>query len=362
MGMGRFGFIIHPLSVREDVARKYPIARLLPERAVEWAIKHMRPRVVSHITGVRSATGAETEGWFVGCPLSPRQFMTLPVDFVIGKVIEAGRVAQEAGAKIVGLGAFTSVVGDAGISINDALEIAVTTGNSYTVATAVQGAFQAAELMGHRTGEAVGAVVGATGSIGRVCSQMMAEVLPQLILVGLEERPLRALAEQLSAKTQVSVSLNGTSALRAADIVVTVTSAVDTVINAEDLKPGAVVCDVARPRDVSRQVAEQRQDVLVVEGGVVAVPGDVEFGFDFGFPPKTAYACMSETMILALEGRYEPFSLGRELSLERVREIAALADKHGFRLAGFRSFERAVTDADIDRARTAAAAAARVGS
>jgi len=39
-----------------------------------------------------------------------------------------------------------------------------------------------------------------------------------------------------------------------------------------------------------------------------------------------------------------------------VREIAALAEKHGFRLAGFRSFERAVTDADIERVRTAAAA------
>jgi len=111
------------------------------------------------------------------------------------------------------------------------------------------------------------------------------------------------------------------------------------------------VCDVARPRDVSWRVAKERDDVLVIEGGVVAVPGDVEFGFDFGFPPKTAYACMSETMILALEGRYESFTLGKDVSVEQVREISALADKHGFKLAGFRSFERAVTEEHIERIR-----------
>ena len=77
-------------------------------------------------------------------------------------------------------------------------------------------------------------------------------------------------------------------ALRNADVVITVTSAVDTVIEPSYLKPGAVVCDVARPRDVSRQVAQLRPDVLVIEGGVVDVPGDVEFNFNFGFPPKTA--------------------------------------------------------------------------
>ena len=84
--------------------------------------------------------------------------------------------------------------------------------------------------------------------------------------------------------------------------------------------------------------------MLVIEGGAVEVPGEVDFHFNFGFPPRTSYACMAETMILALENRYENFSLGRELSLERVREIARLAAKHGFKLAGFRSFERQVTD------------------
>ena len=45
-------------------------------------------------------------------------------------------------------------------------------------------------------------------------------------------------------------------------------------------------------------------------------------------------------MILALEQRYESFTLGRDLTVAQVEEISKLADKHGFKLAGFRSFER----------------------
>jgi hypothetical protein len=40
--------------------------------------------------------------------------------------------------------------------------------------------------------------------------------------------------------------------------------------------------------------------------------------------------------------------------LERVREIAGLAAKHGFRLAGFRSFERQVTQEYIEGVKKAA--------
>lgn len=356
--MGTFGFIIHPISGRADVGRKYAFARYLPERAVEYLLRYIPPSVVSHITGVQGAEGARAEGWFVGCPLTPRQFMELPADYVLGKITKAARLAQESGAKIVGLGAYTSVVGDAGVTVARGVDIAVTTGNTYTVATALEGAVQAAELMGLTPAAARAAVMGATGSIGRVCAMLLAETVAELVLVGRDEAKLAAVRQEIG-REDVTISTDPDVALPQADIILTVTSAVDTVIEPAHLKPGAVVCDVARPRDVSRAVAQQRRDVLVIEGGVVAVPGQVEFGFDFGFPPRTSYACMAETMLLALEERYEPFSLGRELELAKVHEIRRLAAKHGFKLAGFRSFERAVTAEQIERTREAAAAARR---
>jgi fatty aldehyde-generating acyl-ACP reductase len=57
---------------------------------------------------------------------------------------------------------------------------------------------------------------------------------------------------------------------------------------------------------------------------------------------------MAEAMILALEGRYESYTLGRDITVEQVEEIASLAEKHGFRLGGFRSFERAVTGEEVE--------------
>jgi len=352
--MERFAFVIHPLDVR-DVARKFSFTRFLPASVVEWAIKFLPPQKVAHITGIRSPY-AEAEGWFVSCPLTARQIMSLPPDYVVEKIIQAGHLAEMLGAKILGLGAFTKVVGDAGVSIAKRLRIPVTTGNSYTVATAVEGTKEAARLMGHDLTTAVVAVVGATGAIGRVCAELLGREARELVLVGRDRGKLEAVADRILYRTgrAAKISTDIVRALREADVVITVTSAVDTVIEPEYLKPGAVVCDVARPRDVSRRVALERPDVLVIEGGVVAVPGDVDFRFDFGFPPRTAYACMAETMILALERRYESFTLGRELSTEKVEEIAALAKKHGFKLAGFRSFERALDASTIEEIKMAA--------
>lgn len=353
--MERFAFIIHPVHPRRDVARKYPIARYLPERLVEWLMmKLFKPRVISRVTGVKSLTGVEAEGWLVGCPLSPRQILELDEEFVFGTIAECGRVAAQQGAKVVGLGAFTSVRGDKGLTIQRKLEgvINVTSGNCYTTYTAIEGLFQAAEMMNIDVSSARAAVVGATGSIGQVCAKIVAQKVPQVSLIGRDEQRLARVADALRNGSRTSVRAStDIGVLRDADLVVTVSSAVDTLIKPEHLKSGAVVCDVARPRDVSKQVAESRNDVLVIEGGVVEVPGDVDFGFNFGFPPKTAYACMAETMMMALEGTYEPYSLGRDLDADKTLRIGEIARKHGFKLAGFRSFEREVTQEEVERIR-----------
>ncbi len=357
--MEKFAFIIHPFDVRRDVAKKggvYSVAKFLPEPAVEWGIQFKSPIVMSHITGIKSPTGAEAEGWFIGCPLTPKQLLTLPTEFVYKRLIQCGKLAESLGAGIIGLGAFTSVVGDGGVTVAENLDIAVTTGNSYTVATAVEGGLDAAQRMGINLENAKVAVVGATGSIGRTCALMLAPKCAEIALIGRDVARLDAVARELPGAC-VRLYDDVHLGLRDADLVITVTSARDAVIEPEDLKSGSVICDVARPRDVSVRVAKERDDVLVIEGGVVAVPGsEADFHFTFGFPPKTAYACMSETIMLALDKRYESFTLGKEVSVGQAEETGRLALKHGFRLAGYRSFEKAVTDQTIDDTRRRAAA------
>jgi predicted amino acid dehydrogenase len=353
----RFAFILHPISAR-DIARKYAVARFLPDRMLEAIMARMSAQQISTITGLESPTGARAEGWFVGCTVTTRQFIERDESKTVPKVIEAAQLAASLGAEIVGLGAFTAIVGDGGRQVADAVDIGVTTGNSYTVATAVEGAIRGAEVMGVDPANATVAVMGATGSIGRVCAHLLADQVERIVLIGRRKEALEEVAGEVSGTgAEVEISTSPAESLPQAHVVVTVTSALDAVIEPEMLRPGAVVCDVARPRDVSVRVAEERDDVLVIEGGSVRVPGsDLSFNFDFGFPPGTAYACMAETMILALEGHTDDYSLGKRLTVERVREVSSLADRHGFELSGFRSFERQVDDETIERIRERAIA------
>ncbi|MBT9176630.1 MAG: Aminotransferase PigE [Firmicutes bacterium] len=353
--MTKFAFILHPI-VADDIARKFKFTKRWPESWKEKFVRFMPPLKVSHITGVRSEHAA-TEGYFVACPLTSRQLLgEVSTDEAIKKIVWAGRIAEKLGADIVGLGALTSVVGDAGITVADNLKIGVTTGNSYTVATAVMASRLAAKKMDIEISEAHVVVVGATGSIGQVCARLMAKDAKHLTLVARNLERLVQVTKRIGDESGITpaVTADVNASLATADIVIAVTSALDCVVDPRLLKPGAVVCDVARPRDVSEEVAKLRPDVLIVDGGVVEVPGDVNFRFNFGFPPRMSYACMAETMVLALEGKVGDYSLGRDISLEQVEEITQLADKHGFKLAGFRSFERAVTDEKIAEIRTRA--------
>ncbi|SNT05567.1 Predicted amino acid dehydrogenase [Anaerovirgula multivorans] len=347
--MEKFAFLIHPIGI-DDIYRKYKGLKLLPETFVERLASRISPSEVSHITNLCSPYN-QAEGWFIGLPLTTRMMTVLPEKKVIDKIIEAGKVAEKKGAKILGLGAHTSVVGDAGVTIAENLNIAVTTGNSYTVAAAYEATKDALRLLGRKIEDSEVTIVGANGSIGRVCAELACRDSKKLTLVGTNLDKLEGVKDNLKKKYEevdIECTIDLRKGMRNADAVITVTSSIEEIIYPEDIKSGAVVCDVARPRDVSKRVKDMRNDVLVIEGGVIQVPEEVEFNFNFGFPPKQAYACMAETMILALEKRYDNFSLGRDIHIEKVDEINKLAKKHGFKLAGFRSFERVVNEEYID--------------
>jgi predicted amino acid dehydrogenase len=288
-----FAFIIHPIDPKRDVSRKYPfLGRHLTERQIDFFSTFFPPVYISEINGITSrATGKEVQGWFVACPYTPRRMLELPERAVYRKIIQTGHLAEKLGAQILGLGAFTSVVGDAGVTIARALD---------------------------------------------------------------ELRSRLAVRARAGLRTSISMD-----ALSDVQLILTVTSAVHDVIRPEHLRPGSVICDVARPRDVSAMVAAVRDDILVIDGGMVEIPGPVDFHFNFGFPPGNAYACMAETMALSLEGRFEDYTLGKHITRQRVEEITAIAEKHGFRLSGFRSFEREVTAAQIESIRQRAQQARR---
>ncbi|MDD2212652.1 MAG: saccharopine dehydrogenase NADP-binding domain-containing protein [Clostridia bacterium] len=346
--MEKFSFVIHPLTL-QDYTRKFPAAGYLPDFVLQGMARVLPPFKVSEIKGISSAW-AQAEGEFVCCPLTSRQLLQLPAEVTLDKIRGAVKLAARNGAKLVGLGALPSFVSEGGRLIAKEVGIPITTGSSYTVFIALEGIKEAAKLMEIDWAGANVLILGAAGSIGSVCACFLARENRSLTLVARQRNKLEKLAAKILYETGLAakITANMQEALGEADIVIAATSALDIPVEPEALKPGAVVCDVARSRDVSLKVAGKREDVLVIEGGVVAVPGKPEFNFNFGIPPGKCYACMAEVMILALEKRYESFSLGKEMTLRQVKEIGGLAQKHGFKLAGLRSFGKNLTWREIE--------------
>src|SRR5690554_4385832 len=105
---GQFGFIVHPLDL-SDIYSKFSFAKRLPKPMLQALMRHAPAIHVSHATGIETPH-QRAEGWFVAVPLTAEQMIAMPTEVVLNKIIQAGRKAQQRGAKIVGLGAFTSVV------------------------------------------------------------------------------------------------------------------------------------------------------------------------------------------------------------------------------------------------------------
>lgn len=347
----KFAFVIHPLRtslIANDPRFRW--TRRLPPRLVELVAAQIPPLYLSKIRGIRSqATGEETEGILLTLGTTPREMMRRPPAFTYRRLIRAARMAERMGARLMGLGAFTSVVGDAGITVAQKADIGITSGNSLTVAATLEAAKQAVLLMkGGRPEHVRAVVIGATGSIGAVCARLLAQAVRDVVLIAPRAERLLALKQQIEHETpgaRVIAATHPDAYVGDADLIITTTSALTgKVINVDKLKPGAVICDVARPPDVKEEDAARRPDVLIVESGEIMLPGEPDFGFDIDMPPGTAYACLSETALLAMDGKYDDYTLGRNIEMDRVKEMYRLWQKHGLKLAGLRSFGVYVTD------------------
>ena len=361
-GINRFAFVIHPLNVKFiHKSPQFRWTRYLPDNLVEATSAYMPPMYLSRITGGQSpTTGQRIEGYLYTLGATPRQMMDHGERFTYDRLNKAAKMAERRGARIMGLGAFTSVVGDAGITVAHESDIAITSGNSLTVAATLEAAKQAVINMG-ATDLTKGKVmiIGATGSIGSVCSRLLAQAIYDVVLVSIEPERLIDLKRTIQAETpgaQVAIATRPDELIGECDLIVTATSAFgQRIVDITKCKPGAVICDVARPPDISPAEAALRPDVLVIESGEVLIPGDIDFGYNIGLPPKTAYACLAETALLAMDGRFEDYTLGRNISVERVKEIYRLFKKHQFQIADLRSFDIVVTEEQFAEKRQLAA-------
>ena len=359
----KFSFIIHPLGRSQlfQLPIIKPLLHTPVAKHIEDIMAHSPGFYYGKISGIVSqATGKEVVGELWAVPMTPKVMLKQEPEKVYATLNKLCDDAFKTGSKLIGLGAYTKIVGDAGVTVNDRSPIPVTTGNSLSATSTLWAAGIAIEKMGlvkkkktQYQGSAM--IVGATGSIGKVCARILATQWKRIIIAAPRPYKVLELVNELKAQ-HPGVEIIGTSSpdrySGECDLIITSTSAQgEAVLDIMKVKPGCVICDVSRPFDISLEDACKRPDVLVIASGEVTLPGNIEISRTLNLPGNTVYACLAETALLAMEGRFESFSLSRELSYERVIEIDQLARKHGVKLSAIMGHTGEISSEEIDLCR-----------
>ena len=356
----RFAFVVHPLS-QEYIKKGFPIPKNTPKflmDKVETLAAHMPPMVYCKMENIVSPTGAQAEGWLISVGGTPKEMLARSPEFTYRRLLHAARIAEKLGAQIMGLGAFTKVVGDAGVTVARRSRLPITTGNSYSASGALWAAADAMRRMGlvdvRATGGRIPAktmVIGATGSIGSVSARLLAMAFDEVVVAGRDIKKLEELKASILADTpdaHVVCSTQYDELLGDMDMIVTSTSgAGKKILDITKVKPGCVITDVARPLDLPPEEVAKRPDVLVIESGEIELPSKMKGMKSIGLPPNVVYACLAETIVLALEGRFEVFTVGRDTEWEKVKEIYRLGLRHGMKLSAISGVKGVYSDEDI---------------
>ncbi len=357
----KFSFIVHPLSINHIFLHPAlkPLGRNKGiKKATEKLITLAPGTYYGKVLGVKSeATGKEVVGEIYTILDTPKMMMKAKKECIYRKLVNITHQAKNRNSKIIGLGAYTKIVGDAGVTVAKRSPIPVTTGNSLSAASTLWAASYGIQKMNFVNKDddiyqGTAMVVGATGSIGKVCSKLLSKFWENIIIVAPRPFKLVDLAKEIkkiSPSCNITYSTSPDDHLQTADLVITTTSAQGRkILDIEEAKPGAVICDVSRPFDISLEDSLKRPDVLVIASGEVELPGNnVKLTCDIGLPGTTVYACLAETALLALEGRFENFSLSRDINYRKVIEIDSLARKHGVKLSAIMGHDSEITDDEI---------------
>jgi predicted amino acid dehydrogenase len=368
----KFAWLYYPPG-RRDLFRSPRLRwlRTMPEpvqAAAERAAARLPVTAYAHARGIVSPTGAEAEGWILHLPATAQQVSDRGPAWAERRLREAARLATSLGAEILGVGAFSREMTRATSAVAARMDIPITSGTSSLVSTVMWAAKKAVLAMGIEQdgiGRAAGTalVVGAGDALGAVAAELLAMVFHRLVVVDRSPDRLLNLRTRIAARSphcEVEVSTRVDAHLADADLVVTgLAPGWQGRVRLDALKPGAVLADCSRPQEFGVDDADARPDVLILLAGEVELPGPADLGVELGPPPKTAFSSMAEVVILALEGRHECFTLGEDVDLEGVKEIYALALKHGMALAGMRGVRGPITETELKLVRERAEARRR---
>jgi predicted amino acid dehydrogenase len=314
------------------------------------------PRTVCHVEvgstlalgQTRGCARQTARGLYIDSFIPPDRLHAGCLHENIARVRAAAACAIRAGAKIVSLGGFSSLLVEGNFDLlAERNQTVFTTGNTLTVALIVQGIEAMCAREGRELARSTLLIVGATGDVGSGCARCLAPRVRRVLLNARNPERLRRLAAELAAQGVAAEVSSGPEPFSAkvdggadaeADLVICAASLEKPSLLLGRLAPEAIVCDAGYPKNLCPDTL--MPGVRIFFGGLGQVTGGLQFTPDFSgvlnrHPfPDVVHGCLLEGMALALERRFEPFSQGRGLITPAgVAEIEAIAARHGILLA-----------------------------
>jgi predicted amino acid dehydrogenase len=311
----------------------------LPDHEIQDILPWIPPRTICHVE-TRSIAGAKARGLYIDSFIPPGRLEAGYLHENLARVRAAASCAIQAGAKIVSLGGFSSILIEGNFDqLPERHGTVFTTGNTLTVGFIVQGIRRMCALEGRNLRRSTLLIVGATGDVGSGCARCLAPFVKRMLLNARNVDRLRRLAAELEADgVQVEIAAGLQQFSAEAGIVICAASLASPSLLLGRIAPGAIVCDAGYPKNLSP--GARMADASVFFGGLGQIAGGLSFTPDFQgvlnrHPfPDVVHGCLLEGMALALERRFEPFSQGRGfITPERVAEIETVSARHGIFLA-----------------------------
>jgi acetylornithine/succinyldiaminopimelate/putrescine aminotransferase/predicted amino acid dehydrogenase len=338
----KVAWLFHMIDADDLISLEPDAARLTFEER-ERFLRHFAPRanpMVMSSFDVQSTTGARVRFYAIALPFTSNQMKQWldDTDFfrVRHSIDKAIKVARFIGCQVIALGQYTSIVTRNATTLQ-LPEVGLTTGNSYTIALALEAVERAVKEHGLDPSTASLAVVGASGNIGQTCAEILAPRFGSTVLLGSNKPSAMRRLESLQARLPRARVEADPSALRDANVVLAAANAPTPFLGPNVFSQGAIVCDLSVPAAVEPEVRDLRPDMLIIGGGIARLPYGEHHGIiGFPLPPGQVYGCMAETMLLGLEGVRDATFTGI-LPAEHVFRLAGMAKRHGFELAEYKT-------------------------
>jgi fatty aldehyde-generating acyl-ACP reductase len=330
----------------------------LPDDEIKDILPWIPPRAVCHVGvgSISSSVGdAKSHGLYIDSFIPPDRLDAVYMHENIARVRGAAAYAINAGAKIVSLGGFSSILIEGNFNqLPERQDTVFTTGNTLTVGFIVQGIKKMCALEGRNIRSSTLLIVGATGDVGSGCARCLAPVVKRMLLSARNVGRLRTLVTELQTDgVQVEIATDLQQFSVEANIVICAASLASPSLLLGRIAHDAIVCDAGYPKNLS--TGAQIPGIKIFFGGLGQITGGLSFVPDFHgilnrHPfPDVVHGCLLEGIALALEGRFEPFSHGRgHITPERVEEIERVAARHGIYLAPLYNADGPVEDG-LDR-------------